>query len=72
MDRIEIFSKAYVTLVVCAVNDASDAEIIKTANEESPIELAHGWQRVVREDISVFGPKACPTTPGRTHFVVTI
>jgi len=62
---------------VCAVEDATDEEILATCNAENPSGTSNGWCNVVRKDSDeddVFreqGPVPCEEMPGRKHFLVS-
>lgn len=55
---------------VCAVNDATDREILDTANQKNPVDLPRGWCLVARDGGKPDSPVACPEDKGRTHFVL--
>lgn len=64
---------------VCAVNDATDEEILEKCNRENPSGTSHGWGTVVRtveKDGGIFDdpsmlPKPCADhSETRTHFLV--
>ncbi|MFA5015737.1 MAG: hypothetical protein WC549_09405, partial [Actinomycetota bacterium] len=61
---------------VCAVNDATDEEILEVCNGENPSGTSAGWNTVIRteKDLSAsiretFLPIACDEIAGRTHFL---
>lgn len=69
------------TMQVCAVNDATDAEILEVCNRENRAGTTNGWATVLRaEQIDQSGeslgrepnkaPIACADDPSRTHFLV--
>lgn len=82
MDRVEITRRALnvCTMQVCAVDDATDAEILEVCNYGNPAGTEHGWMMVLREsntgeDIGLGHelnkrPLPCQKYPGRTHFLV--
>lgn len=57
---------------VCAVEDATDEEILFACNSKSPSGTSNGWAEVVRDSDPVenMRPKACSQEPGRVHFLV--
>jgi hypothetical protein len=59
---------------VCAVHDATDAEILAVCNRENPSGTSCGWSAVCRstapEDWRRRGPVACAEHPDRQHFLV--
>lgn len=58
---------------VCAVNDATEEEILAVCNRENPAGTQNGWGTVYRADDEFWGklaPVRCSDDPGRTHFVV--
>ncbi len=63
------------SMLVCAVDDATDDEILACCNRYNPAGTSFGWARVVRdpleEDDAGVLPIACEAIPGRTHFIVT-
>lgn len=64
------------TMQVCAVDDATDEEILAVCNRENPAGTSHGWAKVIREPDESFGqesnkaPVACAEHSGRMHFLV--
>lgn len=65
---------------VCAVEDATDEEILKVCNEENPQMVSGGWHTVVRTEeqameLAAWGgtsaiPGKCADCPGRLHILV--
>jgi hypothetical protein len=64
---------------VCAVQDATDAEILGTCNQENTSGTENGWDRVLRspEPDSIFFkypeeavPIVCENDSNRKHFMV--
>jgi hypothetical protein len=58
---------------VCAVNDATDEEILAVCNRENVAGTTNGWSTVCRHDSEFWGkvaPVACAQDPSRTHFMV--
>ena len=64
------------TMQVCAVDDATDEEILKVCNRENPAGTTNGWSTVIRKPDGSFGregnkaPVSCDTMKGRIHFLV--
>ena len=57
---------------VCAVDDATDEEILEVANRENRCFLRRdGWMEVYRGDDANKKPGPCNDHPGRTHFLVS-
>lgn len=62
---------------VCAVDDATDEEILSVCNRENLCGTSEGWCTVIRECDGSLGrekikaPVACNDHPGRTHFLVS-
>lgn len=75
-----IVTKPFVGLAgmqVCAVDDASDEEILALCNSENPAGTATGWGAVIRDPVQGdpwrtedVEPVACADNPGRSHFIV--
>ena len=65
------------TMQVCAVDDATDEEILAVCNRENLAGTTNGWSTVIRVADGSFGreankaPVPCSDHPGRTHFLVT-
>jgi len=55
---------------VCAVEDATDHEILDVCNRRNPSGTTMGWTRVVREAADKSAPITCEDEPNRTHFLV--
>jgi hypothetical protein len=53
---------------VCAVNDATEEEILKVANRQNPAGTTLGWAYIMRGDR--FNPVPCDDNPGRTHYIL--
>lgn len=54
---------------VCAVNDATDEEILREANKQNPSGTTNGWSSIVRE--VPHGPGPCADNPdSRTHYLL--
>jgi hypothetical protein len=57
---------------LCAVDDATDDEILAVANAENPAGTEHGWTTVLRQSgPNQDGPVPCEQNKGRTHFLVS-
>lgn len=64
---------------VCAINEASDEEILEVCNRENPAGTQNGWTTVVRTDapagwppINQPGPVKCANDPEhRQHIIIT-
>jgi hypothetical protein len=76
MDRVEM-TKAWVGVLhmqVCAVDVATDEEILAVCNRDNPLHGTSRWKRVVRgddpNDPPVGFPGPCDDHPGRTHLLV--
>lgn len=59
---------------VCAVEDATDDEILTVCNRENPAGTTNGWSRVVRtvedERAAALLPVTCEDDENRKHFLV--
>ena len=64
---------------VCAVNDATDEEILRECNQQNPAGTEKGWCEVIREleQTRFMGktspkmlPGPCADYPDRTHYLV--
>lgn len=58
---------------VCAVQDATDEEILARCNCDNPSGTSHGWSKVFRVDDEFWGrtaPVECAQGGGRVHFMV--
>lgn len=58
---------------VCAVDDATDEEILEVCNRENPSGTEAGWTSVCRTEgewSERSQPLPCASFPGRTHFMV--
>ena len=62
---------------VCAIDDATDEEILARCNTDNPSGTTMGWTTVLREtDDEIIGhehnkaPVACQDHNGRTHYIV--
>lgn len=66
------------SMEVCAVNDATDKEILQVCNRDNPAGTTNGWTVVVRGDnelkehrlAETAKPVPCADHEGRTHFIV--
>ena len=74
-----VVTKAFhnvVTMQVCAVDDATDEEILEVCNRENPSGTTNGWGEVIRKpNDSLFqaentAPVKCADHKSRTHFLV--
>lgn len=79
MPRVEVTRQCFnmFTMQVCAVNDATDEEILAVCNRENPAGTTHGWSEVIRDPDGSLGkegnkaPLPCADHPDdRTHFLV--
>lgn len=73
--RVQVtqFMLGVFSMQVCAVNAATDEEILEVANRENPSGTSNGWCSVVRSDpeFPKRDPVPCATCPEtRTHFLV--
>ena len=71
MRRVEVtkpFCNLY-TMQVCAVEDATEEEILEVCNTENPSGTSQGWCSVDKTD-SDSGPVACDKHKGRVHYLV--
>lgn len=69
MKRV-IVTRDYVGLTcmqVCAVEDATDEEILEVCNRENPSGTEAGWSTVLRGEHD--GPVRCETYPDRLHWL---
>ena len=69
MDRV-IITRGMVGIAhmqVCAVEDATDEEILKVCNRENPSGTTLGWSSVLRQNPK---PVVCESYPERRHFLV--
>ena len=58
---------------VCAVQDATDDEILEVCNSANPSGTTNGWGTVCHTDDDFFGktaPVKCADYPDRTHYLV--
>jgi hypothetical protein len=58
---------------VCAVADATDAEMLEQCNRENPAGTSRGWRYVYRTDDPLWGrtaPVVCQHDATRRHFLV--
>ena len=74
MERVEI-TLPYAGLTamqVCAVEDATDEEILEVVNRENPSGTEAGWSFVARDDYENVEarPKPCADNSGRKHFII--
>jgi hypothetical protein len=57
---------------VCAVEDATDKEILEVCNRENLCGTTNGWINVIRENEDErFRPVQCDKHPGKNHFLVS-
>ncbi len=63
---------------ICAVDDATDEEILEVCNRENPSGTTGGWGRVIREKTEFSSlenenirPVPCSQEQGRTHFIIS-
>jgi hypothetical protein len=64
---------------VCAVDDATDEEILEVCNRDNPCGTSLGWCKVIRKEGDVPEDSAgnkgipcpCVAAHGRTHFLIT-
>jgi hypothetical protein len=59
-------------MVACAVDDATDEEILKVCNAKNPSGVSSGWSIVVRDNMAGLNglPSKCKHYNDRTHFIV--
>jgi hypothetical protein len=55
---------------VCAVKDATDAEILEACNSENPSGTENGWMEVIRTGDPEKLPGQCSRYADRLHFLV--
>lgn len=53
---------------VCAVEDATEEEILRVANRENPSGTSNGWSSIVRDEPN--GPGPCAEINGRIHYLL--
>lgn len=79
MPRVQV-TRAMIGLFqmqVCAIDDATDEEILAVCNAENPAGTTNGWCEVERttddslERENNPAPVPCEDHPGRTHFLVS-
>jgi hypothetical protein len=74
MERVEI-TRPFIGLLymqVCAVDDATDKEILEKCNKDNVCGTTLGWATVHRNPIDELKkPGPCADIPGRTHFLVS-
>jgi len=79
--RVEItrFALGIFAMQVCAVNDATDDEILEVCNRENPSGTSNGWSKVIRKIEDVSGlvddkednlPKPCSQVKNRVHYLI--
>jgi hypothetical protein len=63
---------------VCAVDDATDEEILEICNKENPSGTTAGWARVIRKETELTSlenenirPILCSQEQGRIHFIIS-
>ncbi len=73
IQRVKI-TKAILGIVhmqVCAVEDATDEEILEFCNRKNAAGATTVWMKVIREGSEgPFAPAKCKEHEGRTHFVI--
>lgn len=75
MDRVLVI-RTFVGIChmqVCAVNDATDEEILAVCNHANPSGTTNGWVDVCKEDDEFWGkvaPVQCNDNPDRIHYIV--
>ena len=73
IQRVKI-KKAILGIVhmqVCAVDDATDEEILEFCNRKNAAGVDNVWTKVIREGSEgPFAPTKCNEQKGRRHFVV--
>ncbi len=55
---------------VCAVEDATDEEILEICNLENLCGTTNGWVTVCRNEETETSPVKCESYKGRIHFIV--
>lgn len=66
-----------VHMQVCAVEDATDEEILAVCNRENRAGTTHGWTTVIRcadaerAGVPSAAPVRCASVPTRMHFLVS-
>ncbi len=64
------------TMQVCAIEGATDEEILAVCNRENPAGTTGGWSEVIREPSEELtqpassAPVPCADTSGRVHYLV--
>lgn len=79
MERVVVSRKIVniFTMQVCAVNDATDEEILHVCNRDNLCGTTNGWVQVIRVPDGSLGseenkaPVPCADDASRTHFLVT-
>lgn len=59
-----------VAMQVCAINEATDEEVLRVANKVNPSGTTMGWTRVVRETDVSDSPVTCADDAGRVHLIL--
>lgn len=74
MERVEITRNmiGLAFMQVCAVDDATDEEILAVCNEQNPSGTMAGWCEVARDDYEEkeARPTKCGDNPDRKHFII--
>lgn len=78
MERVEVAKPFHgiLAMIVCAVPDATDEEILAVCNRDNPAGTTNGWGDVVREEHDwvktnpLNAPCACKDHEGRIHYIV--
>lgn len=78
MNRVVVTRQMFniFTMQVCAIQDATDEEILEVCNRENVAGTENGWQTVIRTPNGEFGqeenkrPVPCIDNPDRIHYLV--
>jgi len=73
MDRVIVLKEwnGLIAMSVCAVEDATDEEILEVCNKENPSGTDNRWCNVVRNNEEPDrNPKQCESYPDRLHYLV--
>lgn len=75
MERVEVVKAVHgiVHMIVCALKDATDKEILAVCQRDNPSGTQNGWTSVIRadEEYPRNNPVVCSEHPGRLHFMVS-
>jgi hypothetical protein len=77
MSDVNIYSEGPLTLSVCVVNGLTEAEVVRSVNEQRPCGTEHGWMasregwRIDGKLTGNVGPIPCNQDSGRTHWLIT-